>query len=77
MRQSDFSRRLQILLDEMGYSQKEFSILTGTTEAAICRYLKGTREPNANTLSAIADTTNVTPNWLLGYGPDEPIERMK
>ena len=76
MRRSSFNNRLVLLLTEYGYTQKDLSVLTGITEAAISRYIKGDRVPNASTLIAIADMTNVSPNWLLGYGPDEPIERL-
>ena len=76
MRQSSVEKRLQLLLDNTGYTQKDFAVLTSTTQAAICRYLRGTRVPSSTTLTAISDATGVSPNWLLGYGPDAPMERM-
>ena len=32
--------RLAQLLKESGYTQKEFALMCGVTEAAMCRYLK-------------------------------------
>ena len=76
MRRSTFKKRFRLLLDELGYSQKEFSALTGITEAAICHYLNGSRAPSAQSLISIADITTVSPSWLLGYGDDDNIEFM-
>lgn len=77
MRKSTIEKRLRKLLSELGYTQKEFSAITGITEAAICRYLDGTRIPNAKSITAIADVTNVSPTWLLGYGDSEDVEFMQ
>lgn len=71
MRKSSIDKRLRLLLDDLGYNQKEFSAMTGISEAAICRYLDGTRIPNAKSIVSIADVTNVSPTWLLGYGTDD------
>ena len=76
MRKSTIEKRFRQLLNELGYTQKEFSAMTGITEAAICRYLDGTRIPNASSIISIADVTNGSPTWLLGYGNDENVEFM-
>ena len=76
MRKSTLEKRLRLLLNELGYTQKEFSAMTGITEAAICRYLDGSRIPNEKSIVSIADVTNVSPTWLLGYGDDENVEFM-
>ena len=73
LRRSNFSDRLALLLCNLHYTQKDFCVLTGITEAAISRYIKGERTPNADTLVVIKDMTNVNIDWLLGYGPDEPM----
>lgn len=76
MRKNTFEKRLRLLLNELGYTQKEFSAITGITEAAICRYLDGTRIPNASSIISIVNVTNVSPTWLLGYGDDENVVFM-
>ena len=76
MRAQDFKSRFRLLLDDRGWTQKEFSIISGITQAAVTRYLKGEREPNVSNICRICEVTHTTPTWLLGYGPNEPIERM-
>lgn len=77
MRNSDFQTRFGMMLAELGYTQKDFSKISGLTEAAICRYLDGSRVPNLNSLVIISDVTNVSPNWLIGYGEDGNMEKFK
>lgn len=68
--------RLSMLLKEQGISQYQLSKSSGVDMSIICRILKGECEPNVKTLRKIADTTNISPTWLLGYGPDQPIVRL-
>ena len=72
-----YCRRLRLLLASLKISQKEFSEITGITEAAICRYLQGSRIPNAASLISIARATSVSVDWLLGHGADDQIEMLK
>lgn len=76
MRKNSFPERFRIMLAELGYTQKDFSKISGLTEASICRYLSGSRAPNTNTLVMISDVTNVSPNWLLGYGEDDAMDKI-
>ena len=76
MRQSNYSDRLRLMLNNLGCSQRQLAATTGMTESAICHYLQGTREPHANQLIKIADKTHVSPAWILGYGPDEPMQKV-
>lgn len=43
-----------------------FARQTGLKQAAIDRYVKGQREPNADALRKIAMSCGVTTDWLLG-----------
>lgn len=70
------SKRLRLLLDNMGLSQKDFASITGLTESAVSKYLSGERLPNAGTLISIANATGVSPNWILGYGSDDEMETI-
>ena len=74
--QNVYCKRLKLLLENLGTNQKEFAEKTGITEAAMSRYLQGTRIPHAGTLIAIANATHVSIDWLLGFGSDEKMERM-
>lgn len=66
--------RIQRLLDERNISRKEFSEMTGLTEATISRYITGQREPKSVTLSIIATALGVSMDQLLGTPADNPQE---
>lgn len=70
----ELGREIQRLLDEKDISRKEFSEMTGLTEAAISRYITGQREPKAVTLSIISNALGVSMNQLLGTPSDNPEE---
>lgn len=76
MRLSDTQKRLLLLMSNLGITQKDLAEKTGLTEATISRYAKGTISPNEKSICRIADVTNVSPSWLLGYGTDENMERI-
>lgn len=64
--------RIQRLLDEKGITRREFSAMTGLTEAAISRYITGQREPKSVTLSIIANALGVSMDELLGTRCEDP-----
>lgn len=68
----DLGLRIQRLLDEKSITRKEFSEMTGLTEAAISRYITGKREPKSITLSIIANALGVSMDQLLGTPADNP-----
>lgn len=65
-------QRIQRLLDEKHISRKEFSAMTGLTEAALSRYITGQREPKSVTLSIIANALGVSMDVLLGTPCENP-----
>lgn len=69
-------RRLKMLLDNLGISQREFAIMIDSTDSAVSRYLNGERIPTTLTLIQIANATGVSPNWILGFGTDDVMERV-
>ncbi len=77
MRTSTPDKRLQLLISKFKYSQRELASIVGVTESAMCHYLKGDREPSAKILVNIANNTGVSPSWILGYGSDKKIEKIK
>lgn len=69
-------KRLKLLLDNLGISQREFALMIDSTDSAVSRYLNGERIPTTLTLIQIANATGVSPNWILGFGSDDEMERI-
>lgn len=69
----ELGKRIQDLLIRKGISRKEFSQMTGLTEAAISRYCTGAREPKSLALGAMASALDVSVDELLGT-PSEDTE---
>lgn len=69
-------KRFKIMLNNLGMTQKELSNATGIREADVSYYCNGLRCPSALALIKIANATNVSPSWILGFGSDENMERM-
>ena len=67
--QKDFSFRIRTLIGDGTVSG--FARLVNLKQAAIDRYVKGLREPNADALRQISLACNVTTDWLLGVS-DNP-----
>lgn len=67
----EFGKRLQSILQSRGVTQKELAARIGTTEATICRYVTGDREPKADMLANIATALHTTSDYLLGIEHDE------
>ena len=67
----EFGERLQSILQSRGVTQKELAARIGTTEATICRYVTGDREPKADMLANIATALHTTSDYLLGIEHDE------
>lgn len=72
MELAELGGKIQSLLDEQGISRKEFSAMTGLTEAAISRYCTGAREPKSVTLAVIANALGVSVDELLGTPCEDP-----
>ena len=67
----EFGERLQSILQSRGVTQRELAARIGTTEATICRYVTGDREPKADMLANIATALHTTSDYLLGIEHDE------
>lgn len=63
------------LLKKNGMTQKELAQRIGTTEATMCRYIAGDREPKAEVLANIATALNVTCDYLLGKEDGNGLEQ--
>lgn len=63
----NFSNILYNLLKQRGISQRKLAEMINTTEATVSRYLTNTRRmPRADLVIAIAETLNVSTDYLLG-----------
>lgn len=60
-----FGERVQLLLEEIGYTQREFATMIGVSETALSRYLKDEREPKMEVIANIATALNTTTDYLL------------
>lgn len=77
MKNDILAERLGLFMETSGLSQKELSRLTGVSDSVICRVIKGENDLSTKNLIKIATATNISPNWLLGFGLDEEIERIE
>lgn len=73
---SELSERLGLYLETSGLSQKELSRISGVSDSIICRVIKGENGMNTKNLIKISTAIGVSPNWLLGFGSDEEIEKI-
>lgn len=73
MTENNIPKRLSLLIDYLGISQRELAQKSGLTESAMCHYIKGDRIPHADALVKIARATGVRTDWLLGLGSDNAI----
>lgn len=58
------NENIKKLLIEKNMTQKELSISSGVTEAAISHYVKGDRIPRGANLTRIANALEVSPDYL-------------
>ena len=71
-----FSDNLKNAIDQGGISQRKLARMTGLTEAAITRYIKGEREPRISQAVKIARVLGVTLDELFAdHKENAPINR--
>lgn len=61
-----FKSRLSVLMQELDISSKQLALMSGISEAALSRYLNGLRTPTVENVISLANTLNVTTDYLLG-----------
>lgn len=66
--------KLAALLRERGMSQKELAEAACLTPAAVSRYVNGKREPNAQTVAALADALEVKPSDIIGTSDEQEMD---
>ena len=60
------TNRVRERMNAIHLSQRELAMMSGVTEAAMSRYLAGTRQPKADTLANMATALHTTSRDLLG-----------
>jgi len=63
---SEFKKMLKYLREREGMSQQELANKLGIAKSTVGMYESGRREPNFETMEAIADIFNVDMNFLHG-----------
>ena len=58
-----FGKRVSELLDEIGYTQREFASMVGISEGALSRYLSDDREPKMEVIANMATALNTTTDY--------------
>jgi transcriptional regulator with XRE-family HTH domain len=58
--------RIAELRDQKGFTQEELAAMLGISRASLSHYEKNRREPDTNTLAKIADTFQVSIDYLVG-----------
>lgn len=66
-----FGERVIKLLNESGYSQRDFAAILGVTDGALSRYLRNEREPKMEIIANMATALNTTTDYLLKGVEDE------
>lgn len=70
-------KRIELLLKEKGYSQKELAGMVGVTEAAMSRYLSCEREPKLEVIANLATALDTTSDYLInGTQPEEDFQNI-
>ena len=70
-RMEGFGYRVIRLLEEEGYTQREFATMIGVSEAALSRYLNDNREPKMEIIANMATALNTTTDYLLSGKNDK------
>ena len=69
--------RIQRLMKECDYTQKELANMVGVTEAAMSRYISNERMPKAEILANMATALRTTSDYLLsGKEPEQDYSEL-
>ena len=74
---SDFKLRLLTMRKSRGLSQLELAAKLGVSRSTVAMWEKGAREPNIDTLKAIADVFSVPLGSLFSSSKDDEIWELR
>ena len=63
-------KRLMYMMKQKDVTQRELAEMSGVTEAAMSRYMRGERQPRAEVVANMATALGVTSDYLLGRKED-------
>lgn len=66
--------RIKKALKNKDMTQKELAENIGISQAAMSRYMSGSRLPRVNILKDMAECLSVTPDWLLGLDDEKSYD---
>lgn len=69
---NEFSKRLQIAMDNAGITQAGLSRVTGINQGTLNHYLRGRYLAKQDRVYTLAEALNVSPSWLMGL--DDTVE---
>ena len=64
-------KRVMQMMKQKDVTQREFAEMSGVTEAAMSRYMRGERQPRAEVVANMATALGVTSDYLLGREEDK------
>ena len=64
-------KRVMQMMKQKEVTQRELAGLSGVTEAAMSRYMRGERQPRAEVVANMATALGVTSDYLLGRKEDK------
>lgn len=72
-----FGNNLRTLIEECGMTQKEFANILNIAASTISSYVQNTREPDFETLKAVAEYFDVSIDYLLDYSPKKTFVKSE
>ena len=61
-----FGERIRLIMHQRRMTQRALAQASGITEAYLCRVMKGINDPTVKKAVRIAQTLNVSLDWLCG-----------
>lgn len=74
---STIGERIQALMEESDYTQKELASMAGVTESAMSRYINDDRVPKSSIIANLATALNTTSDYLIsGKEPENDFAEI-
>lgn len=74
---STIGERIQALMKESDYTQKELASMVGVTESAMSRYINDDRIPKSSIVANLATALNTTSDYIIsGKEPEDDFAEI-